>query len=199
MLKSIQQAILTLSFFNTEKGWKRHIESHQCEVQYPQFLDPDWVLSWTQTFCWSTWDCSGASIRGNGAQFKGLTSLPAPWGQGSREKRRRSLSSRPLLPARNGHRSARRTRRLRALRTAAERSTLWKEASWRREWLCCRSNQRRRFPLRPSPLLSPFIFLVTIIRAFLFDFSYNEIHEGEDREVFEENYKPDRRWLFRLF
>ena len=40
---------------------------------------------------------------------------------------------------------------------------------------------------------------MTIIGAFLFDFSYNEIHEGEDREVFEENYKTDRRWLFRLF
>lgn len=35
------------------------------------------------------------------------------------EKRRSSLSSRPLLPAGNSHRSARRTRRLRALWTAA--------------------------------------------------------------------------------
>ena len=54
-------------------------------------------------------------------------------------------------------------------------------------------------PLPSLPPLLPFIFRVTISRAFLVDFLIMKFTKGEDRELLEENYKLDRLWSFKLF
>lgn len=204
MLKSIQQAILILSFLNTTRDEYNYEPTSGSLV----FMSP----RYRHLFC--SWDMRSFArshrtllpIKGSTCSKTSLAFLPA-------QIKTAIISKAVALPSlpnpRNSVREVLGEQMDLVLPLYFQRPHLWQTAA---EALChlkwIKLKNRNGFAViqtnagtstsLPSPPL-PIYFPGHNFQSFSLWFSYNEIHWGENREVFEGNYKLDRLWLFKLF